>query len=69
MVPSAKQQGIAIQFTILIGFVGNVLTATLSAAREMNRFDQFFRLILKILSEQMLWLTQNRVKACARTTD
>jgi hypothetical protein len=44
-VPSAKQQGIAIQFAILSGFGGNMLTAQFSAARKISRFDQFFRLI------------------------
>jgi hypothetical protein len=44
-VPTAKQEGVAIQFAIFIGFVGNTLTARLSAATKMKKFDQFFRLV------------------------
>jgi hypothetical protein len=44
-VPIARQQGIAIQFAIFMGLAGNTLTARLSAARKMKKFDQFFRLI------------------------
>jgi hypothetical protein len=43
--PIAKQQGTAIQFAIFIRLLGNALTARLSTATKMKKFDQFLRLI------------------------
>jgi hypothetical protein len=43
-VPSANQPGIAMQVSILIGLLGRTASMRLTAARNKNKLDQFFRL-------------------------